>query len=216
MVFQAIATSFLLGLSASPACLGVCLPVLLPHIGVVGGKRPLQAGFTASLFFALGRLVIYLGLGLVLFVLGVSLQEAGLWDWAASHSSWIGVGRILLALLVMLYGISVVFEWPKWVWCQALLHGPRQRPLLSALLGALAGSLLCPALWLAYLQLANLHWQPLAWLTIFGFWMGSSLFVIAVGVSAGALLRYWRNIPQVRGVAGATLIFVGALYLIGR
>ncbi len=73
MVFQAIFTSFFLGLSASPACLGVCIPVLLPHIGVVGGGRPLQAGFAASFLFALGRLILYLVLGTGLFALGVSL-----------------------------------------------------------------------------------------------------------------------------------------------
>lgn len=211
MVFQAVATSFLLGLSASPACLGVCLPVLLPHIGVVGGERPLQAGFAASFLFALGRLVIYLGLGMALFALGASLQEAGLWR----NSPWIGAGHILLAILVALYGISVVFDWPKLAWCRTFFHGPRQRPLLSVLLGALAGSLLCPALWLAFLQATQLAWLPLAGLSIASFWVGSSLFLITVGISAGALLRYWRNLPQLRGVAGATLIFVGVLYVIG-
>jgi sulfite exporter TauE/SafE len=216
MVFQVVAASFLLGLSASPACLGVCLPVLLPHIGVVGGERPLQAGFAASLFFTLGRLVIYLGLGMLLFALGASLQGAGLWDWAVGNAPWFGASRFLLAILVALYGISVVFNWPRLAWCQTFFHGPRQRPLLSILLGALAGSILCPALWLAFLQAAQLGWQPLAWLSIVSFWLGSSLIVITAGVSAGAILRYWRNLAQVRGVAGATLIFVGALYLIGR
>jgi sulfite exporter TauE/SafE len=216
VVFQAVVAGFLLGLSASPACLGVCLPVLLPHIGVVGGERPLKAGFVTSLFFALGRLVIYLGLGTVLFALGASLQGAGLQKWAVDNAAWIGASRFLLAFLVVLYGISVVFDWPKLAWCQTFFHGARQRPLLSILLGALAGSILCPALWLAFIQVAQLGWQPLAWLTIVSFWFGSSLFVIAMGVSAGALLRYWRNLAQVRGVAGATLIFVGALYLIGR
>jgi len=215
MVFQALVTSFLLGLSASPACLGVCLPVLLPHIGVVGGERPLQAGFAASFLFALGRLVIYLGLGMVLFALGASLQGAGLWGWAGRNTPWIGASRFLLAILITLYGISVVFDWPRLAWCQTFFHGPRQRPLLSVLLGALAGSILCPALWLAFLQAAQLAWLPLAWLSIVSFWLGSSLLVITVGVSAGALLGYWRNLAQVRGVAGATLIFVGALYLIG-
>jgi sulfite exporter TauE/SafE len=216
MVFQVVAANFLLGLSASPACLGVCFPVLLPHIGVVGGERPLQAGFAASLFFALGRLVIYLGLGMMLFALGASLQGAGLWNWAVSNAPWISASRVLLAILVALYGISVVFNWPRLAWCQTFFHGPRQRPLLSILLGALGGSILCPALWLAFLQAAQLAWQPLAWLSIVSFWLGSSLFVITVGVSAGVLLRHWRNLAQVRGVAGATLIFVGALYLIGR
>ena len=211
MVFQALFTSFFLGLSASPACLGVCLPVLLPHIGVVGGEHPLKAGFATSFLFALGRLVIYLGLGTALFALGVSLQEAGVWR----NTAWIGASRFLLAILVMLYGISVVFDWPRLVWCQTFFHGLRQQPLLSVLLGALAGSILCPALWLAFLQVTQLAWLPLAWLSIVSFWLGSSLFVITVGVSAGALLGYWRNLPQIRGVAGATLIFVGALYLIG-
>ncbi len=211
MVLQAIVTSFLLGLSASPACLGVCLPVLLPHIGAAGGGRPLQAGFAASFLFALGRLILYLGLGTALFALGVSLQEAGLWR----NIIWLGAGHFLLAILVVLYGISVVFDWPRLTWCQSLFHGQRQRPLLSVLLGALAGSILCPALWLAFLQITQLAWLPVAWLSIVSFWLGSSLFVIAVGVSAGAILRYWRDLPQVRGIAGATLIFVGVLYLIG-
>jgi sulfite exporter TauE/SafE len=216
MFLQIVAANFLLGLSASPACLGVCLPVLIPHIGVVGGERPLRAGFAASLFFAAGRLVIYLGLGMLLFALGTTLQAADLRNWAVSNASWIGAGRFLLAILVVLYGISVVFNWPRLAWCQTFFQGPRQRPLLSILLGALAGSILCPALWLAFLQAAQLGWQPLAWLSIVSFWLGSSLFVITAGVSAGALLRHWRNLAQVRGVAGATLIFVGALYLIGR
>lgn len=216
MIFQAVASSFILGLSASPICLGVCLPVLLPHIGVVGGERPLRAGFTASLFFAVGRLVIYLGSGVLLFALGASLQEAGLWNWATNNAPWLSASRILLAILIGLYGVSVLFDWPRLTWCQTFFHGQRRRPLLSILLGALAGSILCPALWLAILQVAQLAWQPLAWLSIVSFWLGSSLFVVAVGVSAGALLKYWRNLAQVRGVAGATLLLVGVLYLIGR
>jgi len=210
MIVQAMVTSFFLGLSASPTCLGICLPVLLPHIGVVGGGRPLKAGFAASILFALGRLIIYLSLGTALFFLGATLQEANQWK----STSWISVGHILLAILITIYGISVVFDWPRLSWCQTFFHGPRQRPLLSVLLGALGGSILCPALWLAFLQVAQLGWLPIAWLSIISFWVGSSLIIITIGVSAGALLRYWRNLPQVRGIAGATLIFVGTLFLI--
>ncbi len=97
MILQSVITSFLLGLSASPTCLGVCLPVLLPHIGVVGGEHPLRAGFSTSLFFALGRLVLYFALGLVLFALGASLQDAGLQQWVGNNTPWIGITRILLA-----------------------------------------------------------------------------------------------------------------------
>ena len=214
MILQILATSFFLGLSASPACFGVCLPVLLPHIGVVGEEHPLRAGFVASVFFALGRLVLYLGLGMVLFALGASLQDAGTWDWVGRNTPWISVSRFLLATLIMLYGVSVVFDWPRLNWCRTFFHGSRQRPLLSMLLGLLAGSILCPALWLAFLQLVRLT-LPEAWLSIVSFWLGSSLLVIVAGVSAGALLRYWCNLSQVRGVAGTTLIFVGVLYLIG-
>jgi sulfite exporter TauE/SafE len=210
MIVQAMVTSFFLGLSASPACLGVCLPVLLPHIGVVGGGRPLQAGFAASLLFALGRLIIYLSLGTALFVLGATIQQADLWK----NSPWINTGHYLLAILVALYGISVVFDWPRLSWCQTFFHGQRQQPLLSVLLGALAASILCPALWLAFLQVTQLSLLPNAWLSIISFWLGSSLFIITIGVSAGALLRYWRNLPQIRGIAGATLMFVGIIYLI--
>ncbi len=211
MVLRAVVTGFFLGLSASPACLGVCLPVLLPHIGVVSGGSPLRAGFAASSLFALGRLILYLCLGTAVFALGASMMQADLW----SNTTWVRLGHILLAVLVALYGVSVVFNWPRLTWCQTLFHGPRPQPLLSILLGALAGSILCPALWLAFLQVAELAWLPLALLCILSFWLGSSLFVIAIGVSAGALLKYWRNLPQVRGVAGATLIFVGVLYMIG-
>lgn len=214
MILQSLVTSFLLGLSASPACLGVCLPVLLPHIGVVGGERPLRAGFTVSLFFALGRLVVYLVLGIVLFSMSASLQEAGLWNWVGSNSVWATATRMVLAILIILYGVSVVFGWPRANWCQSFFHGPRQRPLLSMLMGVLAGSILCPALWLAFLYVMRLGWLPEATLSLLAFWVGSSLIVIVTGVSAGAILSRWRNLSQVRGIAGATLIFVGALYLI--
>jgi sulfite exporter TauE/SafE len=214
MILQSIVTSFFLGLSASPACLGVCLPVLLPHIGVVGGERPVRAGFAVSLFFALGRLVVYLVLGVALFAMGVSLQDAGLWESITKNGVWSTVARILLASLVMLYGISVVFGWPRLNWCQTLFHGRRQRPILSMLLGMLAGSVLCPALWLALLYVVRLNWLPAAGLAIVSFWLGSSLIVIAMGISAGAILGHWRNLAQVRGVAGATLIFVGLLYML--
>ncbi len=214
MILQSVVTSFLLGLSASPACLGVCLPVLLPHIGVVGGERPLRAGFAVSMFFALGRLVVYLVLGTILFTMSASLQEAGLWDWMGKNSLWATATRLVLALLIILYGISVVFGWPRANWCQTLFHGRRQRPFLSMLMGVLAGSILCPALWLAFLYVTRLSWLPEAGLALVAFWVGSSLIVIATGVSAGAILTRWKNLTQVRGVAGATLIFVGVLYLV--
>ncbi len=214
MIMQSIVTSFLLGLSASPACLGVCLPVLLPHIGVVGGDRPVQTGFAVSLFFALGRLVVYLTLGITLFAMGASLQDAGLWESLSKNSVLSTVTRLLLASLVMLYGISVVFGWPRLNWCQTFFHGRRQQPVLSVLLGVLAGSVLCPALWLALLYIVRMNWLPAAGLAIVSFWLGSSLIVIAMGISAGVILRHWRNLAQIRGVAGATLIFVGLLYML--
>jgi sulfite exporter TauE/SafE len=215
MILQSMVTGFLLGLSASPTCLGVCLPILLPHIGVVGGAHPLRAGFSTSLFFALGRLVLYLALGIALFALGASLQQAGLQQWVGNNSPWAGISRVLLALLIILYGVSVVFGWPRLNWCRTFFHGPRQRPLLSMLLGLLAGSIFCPALWLAFLYVGRLTWLPEAGLSILSFWLGSSILMIGLGVSAGLLLRFWRQLSQVQSVAGITLILVGTLYLIG-
>ncbi len=174
----------------------------------------MRAGFAVSLFFALGRLVVYLVLGAVLFTMSASLQEAGLWDWMGRNSLWATATRLVLAVLIILYGVSVVFGWPRLSWCQTFFHGQRQRPLLSMLMGVLAGSILCPALWLAFLYVTRLSWLPEAGLALLAFWVGSSLIVIVTGVSAGAILSRWKNLAQVRGIAGATLIFVGALYLV--
>lgn len=68
-----VAEALILGLVVNLACVGVCLPILVPLI--LERDRGWKRGLATAGLFSLGRLMVYMGLGLGLLALGKTLAD---------------------------------------------------------------------------------------------------------------------------------------------
>ncbi len=202
-----VATAFVLGLVASLSCLGFCIPILVPFI--MEKDKNLKEGLFSSIFFLIGRLIIYLTIGTTIFMIGSAATER-------SPTIWLKIAAWTLGCVVMLYGVWTVFKFSKPKWCPATLAN-NYRPVFSVILGLLIGSFFCWALWLM-IGLAVLSGDfPTLLLSVIAFWMGSSACIITAGTISGGVGGRWRKkigADRLRDVCGMVLILVGILYLI--
>ncbi len=95
-----VAEALILGLVVNLACVGVCLPILVPLI--LERDRGWRRGLATAGLFSLGRLVVYMGLGLSLLALGQTLADEP--DAAFLRGTAVVAGLALLA-----YGGWVAF-----------------------------------------------------------------------------------------------------------
>lgn len=88
-----ILTGFTIGLFGSFHCLGMCGPLVLaiPHISESKGGIALD-----GLIYNFGRAITYTMMGLILGLLGLSVQFAGIQDYVS-----IGLGAIMLLALIV-------------------------------------------------------------------------------------------------------------------
>ncbi|UCE74229.1 MAG: sulfite exporter TauE/SafE family protein [Methanomassiliicoccales archaeon] len=207
MDWSIVASSFVLGLIASLSCLGLCIPILVPYI-MEKDKTPKEGLFT-SIFFSIGRLIIYFALGVAVFIIGSTLTEE-------APENWLKVAVAILGCVVIVYGLWIVFKLPKPKWCPARLTR-NFRPLFSVLLGVLIGSFFCPLLWIALVR-ATLSQNALTLsLSVISFWAGSSFSILAAGTVSGEVGGRWGKkigIEKLRDLCGMALILVGVFYLI--
>ncbi|UCE39385.1 MAG: sulfite exporter TauE/SafE family protein [Thermoplasmata archaeon] len=207
MDWSIIGTSFVFGLVASISCLGLCIPILVPYIMEKDKTR--REGFFTSIFFSMGRLMIYLAIGLVVFMIGSALTER-------SPSTFLQFAVVILGCLVIIYGAWIVFSLPKPRWCPAKL-AENFRPMFSVILGLLIGSFFCPLLWIALVRATLTRDMLTMFLSVFTFWIGSSFAIIAAGTVSGEVGGRWRKkigIQKLRDICGMVLIMVGIFYLI--
>lgn len=207
MDWSVIATALLLGLTASISCLGLCIPILVPYI-IEKDKTP-KEGFFTSISFSVGRLIIYFTLGLVVFMIGtLATQDA--------PSSWLKIAVVILGGVVIIYGVWIIFRFPKPKWCPAKL-ADNFRPAFSVLLGLLIGSFFCPLLWFALIRAALTRDILTMFFSVMVFWLGSSITIIPVGTLSGGVGGRWRKkigVEKLRDICGIVLILIGVFYLI--
>ena len=201
-------TGLLFGLGASLSCLGVCLPIFLPY--VMEKDKTFKEGLSTSLLFSLGRLIIYIGLGVAIFIIGSAVKEDAPEDWLRGAVA-------ILGLVVILYGAWIVFDLPRPKWCPSKL-AKNFSHLFSIILGVLIGSFFCPLLW-ATLVLAVAVSGDFATmlLSVLSFWAGSSLMIIAAGTITGKMggrSKRKIGVEKIRFICGLVLIMAGAFYLI--
>ena len=202
-----ILTSLGLGLVASLSCLGFCIPILVPYI-MEKDKTP-KEGFYTSIFFSVGRLIIYLGIGLVVFAIGSSVTEN-------IPEVWLKISGLILGIVVMIYGAWIYFKFQKPKWCPAKLT-PHIRPMFSVMLGVLIGSFFCPLLWITLVGATTLSGDFLTLiLSVFAFWIGSSTSIVVAGTisgEGGGRLGKKIGLEKLRELMGMVLIMVGIFYL---
>jgi sulfite exporter TauE/SafE len=202
-----IVSAFVFGLTASISCLGLCIPILVPYI--IEKDKTSKEGLITSIFFSMGRLFIYLAMGLFIFMVGSTLTER-------SPSTFLKVAVVVLGCVVIVYGVWLYFRLPKPKWCPAKI-AKNFSPVFSVILGLLIGSFFCPLLWIALVRATLTGDITTMFMSVFVFWMGSSVTILAAGTVSGEVGgRTGKRIgyEKLRDVIGMVLIMVGAFYLI--
>jgi sulfite exporter TauE/SafE len=207
MDWSIVATSFILGLVASISCLGLCIPILVPYI-MEKDKTP-KEGFRTSIFFSMGRLFIYMAIGLVVFMVGYALIQR-------SPQNWLKFAVAILGFVVIFYGAWIVFRIRKPKWCPAKV-AENFRPMFSVVLGLLIGSFFCPLLWIALVRATLTRDILTMFLSVVTFWLGSSGTIIAAGTVSGEVGGRWSKkmgAQKLKELCGMVLMMVGLMYLI--
>jgi|YelNatPaOPRAMG01_1025707.scaffolds.fasta_scaffold44774_3 hypothetical protein len=190
MMLEALAGGLIIGLTNGVQCTIVCLPILLVQLMV--GKKTLRNGLAITSLFAIGRLLVYLGLAYASFTLaqGLGLTLNG----PASRS----------AVMVVL-GLLLVTN------CYRALKGraracPSHSQNGPSLALGVASSLLACAPLVALLSLSASADAWSAYGSVVTFWMGSSVYSFGVTAAFLGALRLKLGSSLARRVE-----FVGAL-----
>jgi len=141
---ELIWTAFLLGLVGSLHCAGMCGPLLLAL--AKARPRTVQKS-TGRVFYHLGRVASYCGIGLLLGLLGHVAAPAGFQRWLS-----MALGVVLLAGLLVASKFTLAAPVLKWVgWLNSSMRGLLQRNSLAsqAMMGALNGLLPCGLVYVA-------------------------------------------------------------------
>lgn len=199
--------AFIFGLTASISCLGLCIPILVPYI--MERDRTSKEGLVTSILFSVGRLLIYLSLGLAVFMIGSRLTDR-------SPDIMLRIAVIILGVVIITYGAWIVFRVKKPNWCPAKVS-ENFRPAFSVLLGLLIGSFFCPLLWFTLVQATLTGDFVILVLSVAVFWIGSSGTILAAGFVSGEVGGRWRKKigrEKIRDICGMALVLVGIFYLI--
>ena len=207
MDLSIVATSFILGLLASISCLGLCIPILIPFI--IEKDKNFREGVFTSAVFSMGRLMIYFALGLAIFAAGSIVTDR-------MPVNWLTGAVVILGIVVIIYGGWIVFKLPRPKYCPATL-ARNFRPVFSVILGLLIGSFFCPLLWIALVSATLTRDMLTLVLSVFAFWLGSSVTIITAGTVSGELGGRWgkkMGKEKLREIMGMVLMMVGVMYLV--
>jgi len=195
---------FLLGLSSGVTCLAYCAPILVPFL--LGEGRNIGQNYLILGQFLAGRLAGYLLFGLFSWLAGLALQQV-----ASYHGIVFGSAYILLAGLLIVYGLfnapSLCAQEPLG---NALSRLLARRPALVMLSsGLLTGLNLCPPFLLVFAQAAE-GGSLLESVTLFlAFFVGTTLYFLPIPF-LGALRRF----AALRTIGKLTALIVALYYLV--
>jgi len=202
MSFVPVLGALLLGLLATPSCLGVCMPFFVPF--VMSSDDSWKKGFRTSLIFSTGRLLVYMAVGLLVFFVFSNILEPDLDSFPLVH--------IVVGCLIVIYAVWMLLKMPFPKICPARFA----RGAVGMMVGMLLGSFVCPPF--IFMVTSNLD-QPMPFyaLAVLLFWLGSSVSIVLLGTGAGYISRHVhkRFDPEaVRNVMYMVLILVGVVFFI--
>jgi hypothetical protein len=154
---------FLLGLANNFACLGVCLPVILPYL-LTGTTKP---AYPIALFMA-GRLLSYL-------IFGLFAGLAGIYLFQRLDPRVFPALLIVLSLWLILFSVGKLTETRgSCGWISKWFKG-RFYPFYA---GALVGINICPPFMLGFARAIEMQSILRPMIFFLGFFFGSSLWLI--------------------------------------
>ncbi|MBN1596331.1 sulfite exporter TauE/SafE family protein [candidate division FCPU426 bacterium] len=167
-VLGLLGEGWLLGVALSPACLGVCLPLMVPFFSAE--QRTALANWKALLFFFAGRLAGYALMGLGAGWLGQDYFNRG------QATGWVeGLVFLLMGLLLTAYALLNSF--PQWSFC-VFLHRNLLQDRTPFILGLLTGINICPPFLAVLLEAARTQGPLEGALVLVAFFLGTSLILL--------------------------------------
>lgn len=192
----------MLGLSSGASCLGFCLPVALPTIA--GAHRP---GFKSTAlnlaFFLLGRLFAYLISGLIFGLLGSTISR-----FAPFHRLILPFLYIVLAALLILYGITSLNPFARYTFCRVIRFGTESRWFIF-LMGILIGLSPCPPFLLALTSVVDIGGIINGIIFFLLFFSATTIFFIPL-----LLIGIFNRFATVRLASRILAIITGYYFLI--
>jgi hypothetical protein len=218
MAIEILCASFVLGFYLSLACLGRCIPILIPYLLT----KPLSAksGLYTGTLFVTGRLAFYLPAGLVAHQLGISLVYI-------FSTVWLKYALILIGLISSAYGLFIVLQYKykskpllsryrKLVCAFRFLAPHKSKSFLIVVFGLLFASLLCPPFLLLLAQIVIYQDLVITVVATMIFWLTSSILILVSSIFIGGLGKDWaiiKNPERLRQICGIVLIFVGLIFI---
>lgn len=207
MDIPVILISFAFGVAATASCLGICMPFFIPFI--IHKDSSAKKGLFTSLIFSVGRLVVYMAVGMLFYFIFSNLLD----DYGGSGEvgglKWL---PLALGVMIVIYGIWVLLKLPFPKVCPARYA----KGMVTLLLGMLIGSFICPPF--IFMLMGNLDQNVLVFmLSIFMFWIGSSLSIVYAGIIAGRFsnwLHKKKNKDKINNICAFIMIFSGFWFMI--
>jgi sulfite exporter TauE/SafE len=198
LLYRAIA----LGLTNGLSCIGLCLPVALPTIA--GTKTTTLTGsILRVLIFLLGRLIAYLFFGFLAGLIGVTLQRFPFF-----HFWIIPILYLLLALLLIIYGITGLNPFPHFTLCR-LMQPHLNSSRFLFLLGFLVGLSPCPPFLLALVNVIDIAGILNGIFFFLFFFLATSIYFLPL-IFVGYLARF----DLFRTAANIIAVITGVYFLI--
>lgn len=207
-----LGAAFAAGFFGSTHCLVMCGPVVLLFEGTGPGNFN---GMPRRIIYNAGRLSFYLLLG------GIAGFSGALA--ASSVGSGLFFLRVLAAVLIILLGLNLAFDWRSLrflesagtiIWNRvsplARFFLPITSPLQAFGAGFLWGALPCGLVYSAVALAATAGSMLEGGMVMLAFWAGTVPALLVAGTSAQELGR-WMNRGLLKRVGGSILIVVGVL-----
>jgi sulfite exporter TauE/SafE len=195
---ERLTEGFLLGLALSPACLGICLPLLLPFFSAE--SRPPRANILAFGWFLFGRLAGYVLMGGLAGWVGTQIISHAPLVQEIDQAANLGMGGILLFY-------ALLHSFPHWSFCRQVLHWwPAVSTPLG--LGLLTGINICPPFMAVLMEAGQSHDILSGVQILLAFFVGTTLVLLPLPM-VGALAK--AEAIQVAGKVATALVGVWML-----
>lgn len=206
--------AFTAGFFGSTHCIAMCGTIVLLFEGQDSDYR---GRLTKRLAYNSGRMLFYVTLGLIAGASGAMLVSGFTQD--------LVVLRILAAMLIVLLGINLAFDWQALrflelagasIWKRLSPLARHVLPIRSVPAGLAAGflwgALPCGLVYSAVALASTGGSAASGALVMFAFWLGTLPVLLLAGASAARLHR-WKSRVAFRRLAGVVMIFFGLVAL---
>lgn len=201
-----VLVSFALGMVASGSCIGLCMPFFVPY--VIQKDKTARQGLITSLIFSGGRLVVYFMVGMVFyFILSTAIKSA------EDITDLGGFKYVPLALgvIIVIYGVLTITKAPLPKVCPAKYA----KGAVTMVMGILIGSSICPPF--IFMLVGTLQEPFIIFvLSVFAFWLASSIAIILLGILSGKLSSYLekqKSREYISNVTSFILILAGLWFI---